>query len=124
MRMTLALILSTLIYIMVYIPMYYEVIKKYGFESASSPACSLEHLSSVSNNVSILEYLIIVALIRYVGVLILIMLSALLSRRVNGVFQITTAILAIVAVPLVLSYIGIPGTEYLLLNPLFIGNVV
>ncbi len=116
-------LILTFVYLCVYGPIYLSVYEAYGFASFSATACSMEHLECIPRSVGIGLYLICVAIARYIGVLLIMVIAKVLSHRLSTVMEIAVILLVVVALPLILVYLEIPGTQYLLLNPLIIGNI-
>ena len=103
-------------YVIVYAPYYYRILSAYGIYGIMKPAYCMEHLSWCS--LPILVVLIGKAVIRLLGYLIQILLVRFCAKRIqNRVLVIVIGILVLI-VPLLLVLFQIPGSSYILLNPL------
>lgn len=123
MKLLLGVMTVTIIYVITYAPFYYSVLSEFGVESIHAPACSLQNLSAVSNDVSILQYLIFVAIFRYIGLISMMVGLFYVSSKTKSVIGTSLIGVLCVALPLVFAYLQVPGSSYLLLNPFIIGNV-
>lgn len=112
-----------IVYFMTYFPFYYKVINKYGLTSISAPACSLQNLSKVSHDVSIGDYLVLVAVIRFVGLVIVMFIIFLLSKIIKNVLKVSLTAVVLFVFPMIFAYVDVPGAKCFLLNPFLIGNI-
>ncbi len=122
-KVLLGVLTVTVVYVLTYLPFYWNVFREYGTESIYAPACSMQHLALVPANISILEYLIMIAVFRYVGLLLMMLGIFYASTKVRTVVGTSVIGVLFVVFPLVFAYLEIPGLYYLLLNPFIIGNV-
>lgn len=111
------------VYLLTYVPFYYSVLSEYGTESIHAPACSLQHLMKIPHDVSILEYLVFVAVMRCIGFILMMLLIFYLSGKIKSVIKTCLVAVLLVVLPLVFAYLQIPGGDFYLLNPFFIGNI-
>lgn len=86
-------------------------------------ACSLQNLANVPQTVSILQYLIFVAIFRYMGLAFMMLGLFYVSSKTKSVIGTCITGVLLVVLPLVFVYLQVPGAVYLLLNPFLIGNV-
>lgn len=117
------LLTITSVYLLTYAPFYYSVLSEYGTKSIHAPACSLQNLVKIPHDVSILEYLVFVAVMRYIGFVLMVLLVFYLSAKIKSVIKTCLVAVLLVALPLVSAYLQVPGGEFYLLNPFFIGNI-
>jgi hypothetical protein len=117
-------LLSTVIsFTLIYIIRMANVLSAYGTKGLQAPASSMEHLSSIPQNVSVLQYLFIIMAMRLIaGVIVVITVFLITKLLKNGFYAIALCILLFV-LPLSLVLLKVPNAEYILLNPLLIGNV-
>ena len=122
-KFIIALIIVTIIYLLTYAPYFYNVLSKYGTSSINAPACSMEHLSSIPRSISILEYLIIISVMRYMGMILSVFLIFYISIKVKSYISSIIINTAVFIIPLVIYLAGVSVFKYVLLNPLLLGNV-
>lgn len=99
-----------------------SILNAWGTELFTAPACSMEHLSSVS--MPIVLYVILTEIRRIIGMLIVSAATFFISCRVKGYAASVIFSSAVFVVPSVLSAIGFEFMDYFLANPLLIGNVM
>ena len=108
---------------LVYVVRTVNVLRAYGTAGIDAPAASMEHLSRVPQSISVLGYLALILLMRLLGGLLVVVAISLLFRRLgNGIFVIIACVVLFL-LPLVLVALHVPGAQFVLLNPLFLGNV-
>lgn len=100
----------------------FSVLKTWGTALFTAPANSMEHLSSVS--MSILSYVVLTEILRFIGMLIVSAGVFFISQRVKNYSGSVIMSAAFFAVPLVLSAIGFEFLDYFLTDPFLIGNVI
>lgn len=122
-KVVLGIITVTSVYLLTYAPFYYSVLSKFGVESIHAPACSLVHLAHIPRNISLFMYLLFVAVMRYIGYLIMMCGIFWISRKSKSVIGACMWGILLLVLPMVFAYLQIPGMSYILLNPLIIGNV-
>lgn len=122
-KFIISIIIITIIYLMTYLPYFYNVLNTYGRRGILAPANSMQHLSNIPSGISIVLYLIIISLMRYVAMLLSIIMIFLLSIRLKSYIATLLASTGILVLPLLLSLLGISIFDYVLLNPLIMGNV-
>ena len=110
-------------FFMVYMVFAINILKAYGTEGIQAPAASMEHLSGIPQSISVGGYLALLMLMRFVGGLLIVTAVSLLFRYFKNNIQVVIACVVIFLIPLILVAFGIPGTQYILLNPLLLGNV-
>ncbi len=107
----------------IYIIRLINVLNAYGTKGLQAPASSMEHLSAIPQNVSVFQYLLIIMGMRFIaGIIIVLTLFLLTKFFKNSVYAIALCS-TIFILPLALVLLNIPGAQYILLNPLLIGNV-
>ncbi len=122
-RIFLGTMVVTSVYLLTYVPFYYSVLSEFGTESIHAPACSLLHLGKIPHGISLQQYLILVAVLRYIGYLLLMAAMIWISGRSNSVIVGCVIGITIFVLPLIFAYLQIPGFTYVLWNPLLLGNV-
>ena len=122
-KLVISIIIVTIIYLTVYLPYFYNVLNTYGRRGILAPANSMQHLSMIPSSISILLYLIIISLMRYISMLLSIIIIFILSIRLKSYIATLLASTGILVLPLLLSLLEISIFDYVLLNPLIMGNV-
>lgn len=117
-KLSIAFLIVLMIYLVVYVPYFVQVLSVYGTEGIHASADSMKHLSWWKLSVG--GYLLLLSFKRFVGYLLQAVLLWLLSYKLQN----TSALLAVTStlflLPLLLAWLGVPGMQYLLLNPLII----
>ena len=119
-KFLIGLIIVTVIYALTYAPYFYNVLNAYGTRQFSAPACSLEHLSG--RDMSILSYLILISVFRYLGLIASMLLIFFISAKVKSFISSMLIETGILIVPFVLFLLGIKLFKWVGLVPLIIGN--
>ncbi len=122
-KLVISVLIVTLIYMITYAPYFYNVLSAYGTKAISAPACSIEHLASLPHGISILGYLILISTMRYVALLLAMIIIFASSVKLKSHILTLLAASGVLILPLILSMLGIRVFDYLLLNPLLIGNI-
>lgn len=123
-KLALALLIGTAAYALVYAPRIVGVFHAYGTRALQAPAGSMTHLSHVTSGMTILQYLIVLSVIRYIGMMMAILIILMLSVRLKSLITVMLASTAILALPILLAMIGIRQFDYLPMTPLLTGNVL
>ena len=114
-------IIVTIIFALTYTPYFYNVISAYGTRGINAPACSIESLSNF--DVSIKGYLILIIAGRYLALLCAMLIIYFLSAKLKSVISTFLAATAVLILPILLALLGIGFFDYVLLNPILIGNI-
>lgn len=122
-KLMIAMIIISIIYVTSYLPYLYNVLSTYGKGGILAPANSMEHLSKIPGGISILSYLTIISLMRYMGMFLAVIIIFILSKWLKSYMSTLLASTGLLVLPLLLSLMGITIFDYVLLNPLIIGNV-
>lgn len=115
-------IIVTIIYILTYVPYYYNVLNTYGLRGINAPAYSMEHLKQFG--ISIKWYLIIILAMRFIALIIAMLIIYYLSSVLKSFVSALLTSTAVLVLPLLLSLLGIEVFDWLLLDPIIIGNVI
>jgi len=108
---------------LVYLVHTLNILRAYGTGGIHAPAASLEHLSQIPPNLSVLQYLLLILLMRLLGgMLVALAVSLLFKYLKNGIFVIIACVVLFL-LPLVSVALNVPAARLLLLNPLLLGNV-
>lgn len=122
-KIVLGLLCTVISFVFIYIIRLINVLNAYGTKGLQAPASSMEHLSAIPQNVSVFQYLLIIMGMRFIaGIIIVLTLFLLTKFFKNSVYAIALCS-TIFILPLALVLLNIPGAQYILLNPLLIGNV-
>ena len=117
-------LLSTVIsFTLIYIIRMANVFSAYGTKGLQAPASSMEHLSSIPQNVSVLQYLFIIMAMRLIAGVIVVITVFLITKLLKNSFYAIALCILLLVLPLSLVLLKVPNAEYILLNPLLIGNV-
>lgn len=120
-KIIISIAIVTAIFAITYTPYLYNVLSTYGTKGMSSPAYSLEHLSGWG--ISIRGYLILISVFRYVALLLSMFIVFAFSKKLKSFISTILASSAVLILPILLSLLGISIFDYILLNPLLIGNI-
>ena len=106
--------------VLVYAPVYYSVLSEFGTKGINLKACSMNHLSDVPGEISVLGYLIIKNLLRILGLVIMMMLVFFVSSKAKSMISTICISVVLFILPIILFMADIPGAKYILLNYLII----
>lgn len=120
-KFAIGLIIVTIIYALTYAPYFYNVLNAYGTRGIDAPICSLEAFSNW--DMSIKGYLIFTSIGRYTALVCAMLLIYFLSSKLKSVISAFLASTAVLVLPILLSLLGIEFFDYVLLNPILIGNL-
>ena len=123
-KLLISLIISTLIFAIVYLPYFYNVFQAYGTRAIHAPAFSMSHLHNLRANISILGYLILLSLIRLIGLIGAMMLVFAISVKLKSTISTALVSTLVLVMPLLLSLLNINIFDYILLTPLLSGNIL
>lgn len=114
---------TLLTFVLVYIVRLLNVLGAYGIGGLKAPAASMEHLAWIPQNLSVLQYLLIIMLMRLVGGwIVTTVVFTTFKHCKNSISAIVLGILVFI-LPLALVAFDVPNAQYILLNPLLLGNV-
>jgi hypothetical protein len=120
-KFAIGLIIVTSIYLLTYAPYFYNVLSAYGTRGINAPLCSIEAFSNW--NMSIKSYLILISVARYIALVCGMLIIFFLSSKLKSVISTFLACTAVLILPILLSLLGITFFDYVLLNPILIGNI-
>lgn len=120
-KFTIGVIIVTIIYVLTYAPYLYNVLNTYGVRGINASICSIEAFSNWT--MSIKGYLIFISVVRYAALICAMLIIYFLSSRLKSVISTFLASTAILVLPILLSLLGIKFFDYVLLNPILIGNL-
>lgn len=123
-KLLIGTIITLVLFLGVYVPELLNVLKAYGTKSIEAPVYSMSHLAEVPWNLSIAGYLIVVHLIRLAGALLAMLIIFSLAMRLQSYILTALACSAVLVLPILLSLIGIPWLDYILLTPYISGNLL
>ena len=117
-------VLCTLIsFVLVYIVRLLNVLRAYGTGGFYAPTVSMEHLSRVPQNISVLQYILIIMIMRFIGGLIVTKAVFVLFKYFKNSISVIISCIVIFVIPLALAALSVPNAQYILFNPLLLGNV-
>ncbi len=117
-KLCIAFLIVLMLYLAVYAPYFAQVLSAYGTKGIHAPAASMEHLQGW--NCSVGGYLILLSFKRFVGSLLQAVLLWMLSHKLRSASTLLAAASILFLLPLLLAWLGVPGMQHLLLNPLMI----
>lgn len=120
-KFAIGMIIVTVIYVLTYAPYFYNVLNAYGTRGIDAPICSLETFAD--RDMSIKGYLILISIGRYIALVCAMLIIYFLSVRLKSVISTFLAGTAVLVLPILLSLLGIGLFDYVLLNPILIGNL-
>ena len=120
-KLCVGMIVLTDIYALTYAPYFYNVLNAYGTRQLSAPACSLEHLSGW--DLSILEYLILISVLRYLGMILTMLLIFFISSKAKSFISSLLIETAVLINPPVLFLLDASAFKWFGLSPIIIANV-
>lgn len=123
-KLLLGFLITTFIYLLVYIPEFYNVLSAYGTHALRAPVVSMQHFSDLPFSITIIQYLILISLVRYLGALLAGLIVYYLSVKLRNFISVALTGTAILAIPIILAIMNIPMLDYLLLTPFLAGNVL
>lgn len=117
-------VLCTLIaFVLVYIVRLLNVLMAYGICGFAAPAASMEHLSRVPQNISVFQYILIVMAMRFIGGLIVTKVVFVSFRYFENSISVIILCIVIFIIPIALAAFDVPNSQYILFNPLLLGNI-
>ncbi len=119
----LGLLCTVITFAMVYVVRLVNVLNVYGTDGINAPAASMEHLSKIPMNISVLQYLLIIMAMRFIGGIIIVWIVFMLFKHFQNSIQVILVCVLLFILPLIFAAIDIPNAEYILFNPLLLGNV-
>ena len=117
-KLCIAFFIVLMVYLAVYVPYFMQVLSAYGMVGADAPAASMEHLQGW--NCSVGGYLILLSLKRFAGFLLQAVTLWLLSHKLQNTSALIATAGVLFLLPLLLVWLGIPGMQHLLWNPLIL----
>jgi hypothetical protein len=116
------LIITTFLFVLIYAPWYYSILSAFGTNGMNSSVISMQHISLHFQSFSVLQYLIFITLLRYVGFLMVMGIVFILSKIMKSYMMTMVVAAALVLLPLILYISGIDAFHNVLLNPVLLGN--
>ena len=105
-----------------YTPYIIRIMKNYGLTCLDAPIISMNSFSTLSINTSILEYIILVFLMKILGLILAGILIAFLAVKLKSFIVTAVVSTFIIVIPSFLAYIGLDVFEKLGFNPFLLGN--
>ena len=100
-KVKIVLLLSTLLYLVTYIPFWIKIFNSYEMSAIWAPAISLEKFSNISANVPIIVLLIAEFVIKYLIMLVAMAVVILMSKKCKGHIKKITFSFLVVVMPLI-----------------------
>ena len=108
---------------LVYVVRLLNVLHAYGLNGLNAPAASMEHLAQIPQNISVLLYILIIMIMRLIGGLIVTKVVFVSFKQFRNSIPVIILGIIIFIIPLVLVAFDVPNAQYILFNPLLLGNV-
>ena len=121
-KFMIGLIISTVIFVLTYAPHLYNILHAYGTRQLFASAGSMEHLADL--DISILAYLILISVFRYLGLIASMLLIFFISAKARSFISSLLIETAVLILPVVIYLLGISFFSWIGLTPLIIGNVM
>lgn len=123
-KLFLSLIIGVFIYLIVYVPEFTSVLNAYGTRALDAPIYSLPHMANMKIDLSILQYLWLISIIRLIAMLLAIIVIFVVSVRLASLISVFMAATGVLVLPLLLALLDIKLFDYLLITPLLSGNIL
>src|SRR5690625_8050590 len=106
-KLFLSLIIGVFIYLIVYAPEFISVLKAYGTRALDAPIYSMPHMSNMKIGMSILQYLWLISIIRFVAMLLAIIVIFVISVRLASLISVFMAVTGVLVLPLLFALLDI-----------------
>lgn len=123
-KLILSVMIGISIYVIVYVPELISVLKTYGTRALHAPIYSMPHMHNMKIDISILQYLYLINVIRLIGMVLAMVLIFVASVRLRGLITVLMTLTGVLVLPLLLSLLDIRLFDYLLLTPMLSGNIL
>lgn len=117
------LILVTITYFEIYGLWFYKIFHTYGVYGSSFSVCSMEHISEKFAQMTVLQYLIMISIIRYLGCIIIMLVMFWLQRKMKNPMAALIICIFVFLMPLLLYSSGISIMKYVGITPFLLGNL-
>jgi hypothetical protein len=114
--------MTLIIMLITYMPYILRIVKNYGFTCLDAPIASMDSFSHMSINISILEYIVLVFLLKASGLILAGILIAFLATKLKSFIMTAAVSTFIIVIPSFLAFIGLDIFEKLVFNPFLLGN--
>lgn len=114
--------ISFIILLITYVPYTIRIINNFGLFCLDAPIASMERFSHLPLNISILEYIVLVFLIKLSGLILAGIMIAFLAVKLRSFIMTAAVSTFIIVTPSFLAFIGLDVFEKLLFNPFLLGN--
>lgn len=123
-KLSLAGAICTIIFIGVYAPEFYNILNAYGTRALAAPAFSMPHLTHIKMEMTILQYFVVLNVLRFIGFALACIIIFSLAMRLRSLINVMLAATGILLLPLLLAIVNIEIFDYILLTPIVTGNVI
>ncbi len=120
-KLGISLIVSNFLFVLTYGLYFQNVFRCYGTEQIHEKAYSIPALQNYS--CSILEYLLLMCMVRYLAMLLTMAIILLLSVKVKRMSFTVALGAALLVLPLLLGLLSVRSSEYILLNPFWFARL-
>jgi hypothetical protein len=117
------LILVTITYFEIYGLWFYKIFHTYGVYGSSFSVCSMEHISEKFAQMTVLQYLIMISIIRYLSCIIIMLVMFWLQRKMKNPMAALIICIFVFLMPLLLYSSGISIMKYVGITPFLLGNL-
>lgn len=115
---------AIIIFILAYGADFYKVYKKIGLSAWTAPLQSISIYDYVSLNIKIWQYLLLMYVIKFIGMLIVASIVLILSKKCRNTFCTMIFALLLIVLPVVMNLVGVDAVGKISLIPLLRGNVL
>ena len=123
-KFIISLVLLIVVLFVVYGVTIIETLNAYGLRAIDAPAASMPHLSKVPEYISILQYLIIISVIRIIGFVLMVLLIFTISNKAKSMIYSVGISIVVLVLPIILILLNLSIFNFMLITPLLLGNVI
>lgn len=106
-----AFLILAFTYLLIYVPELIWVVKEVGLSGLGYNIQSIYDMRNVNIDVSILQYMIIINIIRFFSMLVLMLIMVCIGKKVKNSFVVLICAFFVIILPLVMAYFGISGFD-------------
>lgn len=111
-----AFIIVTVIFGITYFPQLFGILKAYGTHDLSASAQCMEHLCGVTSSISVMEYLIILYILRFILFLLSVLFIFIVSGKTKSFIMSLAVSSTVLLVPIILALLDVPYMRNILIN--------
>ena len=123
-RTMLSALIAIIVFVLVNLPLFMNIVKAYGLNNLSAPIQSIRLLRDIKMEMSLLEYIILVYGTRLFFTILLSLIMLFVSRLLKNTMAVFAVNLAAFVVPAVLYFLDVPKMGNFLFNALVSANPI